>query len=156
MGFYRTTAVDYFVIVKPVSITTTDIESKCSKCGKRSWDKFCASCGGKIVSVEKPKTITTDDLRMIINGDKKLQDEYDEWFFTPEFRPKGFSAINFSTVKKNHKDENKYFAMSSDDLNPVEMLPEAKLKLNKFLADYRSIYGEDSIELKYGIYSYDS
>lgn len=157
MGFYRTTSIDYFVIVKPVEITVKNNRSKCSGCDKTSWDKFCSACGSKIVLVEKINKITTDHLDFIINEDEKLHDEYNGYFFTPEFCPLGFSAINFGTINKNYHDEDeKYFALTSDDLKPVEMLPEAKQKLDKFLVDYRSIYGEDSIELKYGVYSYDS
>jgi hypothetical protein len=46
--------------------------------------------------------------------------------------------------------------LTAGDLEPPDMLPEPAEKINMFLKEFKEIYGEDSIELKYGIYSYDS
>jgi hypothetical protein len=162
MGFHRTNSIGYFVIVKPTTTVVERITYKCPQCSRKSslleTDKFCSYHGVEIIKTVKHDTIKLDDPCQMVQDNEALYEKYDEDFlWSPEYGPEGIGIFNINvTEKSRHFDEDNYCTITSDNLVPPEMLPDAEVRINQFLNDFRNVYGEDSIELKYGFYNYDS
>lgn len=159
MGLYRTTNVGYFLHVKPQKIMQTTSKFMCTKCDKRMYDDFCKRCGTKIESVTVTTEATSDDIYDLIIGtalEDEWEDKWEDCFFHPESSVPGFVEINFDLGEKSVEVDEEAFIFSVEDLSPRKMSEYGEEKINMFLKEFKEIYGGDSIELKYGIYSYVS
>lgn len=156
MGYSTKVEVGYYFDIQPQIIKTTEQFRKCSGCGKiyTKSEKFCASCGNAIVNkwVECDKTI--DHFFEFIEGHKTLS-KFSEIAFTPEYRPNhGFHAINIHTVAYDEKCDMEDGTWLIEDLTQKSLLDEAKTEIEDFMKEFKKIYGEHSISLKYGMFAY--
>jgi len=154
MGSYRTITMGYYFDIPPITSTKKSTRRACSSCNKThdiNSDSYCGSCGGKIEVVEKYAKRDINHFQVFIEGHPSLA-PFEDYGFTPAYRASdSFHKINFNTTSKDDIDDIPWVI---ETLDKLPMLENIKVKIDKFMAEFKKIYGEDSITLKYGIYSY--
>lgn len=129
---------------------------QCKANGKSSSQKFCSECGSEV------KEKTSSQTKKISSAYKLLPDSFEDLICNFEGLDDSIWVFNFSI-----EEEEKYcrsFDKYSDD-KPLEipyseidkkinLLKESNTEIKEIIKYMTDTYGEDSIDLKYGAFSY--
>jgi hypothetical protein len=159
MGVHHTVAVGYYFDIPPIISTKKGTRRACESCNKthdKNKDNFCGACGGQIAIVEKNTNRKMDTIWEFLEGHPSLK-RYEEidLCFTPAYRiSDSFHSINYGTIAENFNQNEDAWVIDIDSFKKLPMLDSTKNMVDPFMEEFKKIYGENSITLKYGIFAY--
>ena len=149
--------VGYYLLVKPSVLTINKPVYECAnqktcKLNHNKTEKFCLNCGSPISEGTVKGTVRLNNVRDYLRHSELLSNLYGDDLSTD-----GYScAATFCEYGCKYKfqydnidtDGNFEYEITNNK-NPLT--PEQHHYTSKLLADFRSVYGNDSIWIKYGI-----
>jgi hypothetical protein len=161
MGMYLTVNVGFYFHVKKqlkeISNTvSTCINKQCDTHGKWSNQKFCSECGSEVQSLTSVKT------ESIACPSKLLPEEFEDSICSFEGLDDTFWVFNFSIAEEDkycrsfdRYSEEKALEIPYFEINEkINSLKENDEEIKRIMKYMNDTYGENSIDLKYGVFSY--
>lgn len=143
--------------LKEISNTvSTCINKQCKTHGKWSNQKFCAECGSEVQSVISVKRENT------ASSYKLLPEDFEDTICSFEGLDETFWVFNFSIEDDSkfcrsfdkYSNEKPLEIPYSEIENKITALKENNEEVKGIIKYMTDTYGEDSIDLKYGVFSY--
>jgi len=161
MGMHYYTEVGFYFKVKQQSkeisnIIQTCINRECNQHGKLFNQKFCSECGGKVQEIKFTKNENT------AASYKLLPDSSQELISSFEGLEETCWVLNFKIEDKNifcqsfeGNRGSKAFKIPYNEIEEkIFSLKENNKKIKEIIEYMTNTYGQDSIELEYGVFSY--
>jgi hypothetical protein len=158
---------NFFFVIKPVKKKGVSETRLCPHCHKDYFHKevFCNICGHSIEVTTKEYEYTVTDFSKLVSEVPEFKKRlfiYQDYCWQPQdLEPYHMYLFKYDMVKDAPIDFKfpRAFVFESKDI-PDLSLPEltnekfAREELDFFIKAFKDFYGEDSIELRSGLYSY--
>jgi hypothetical protein len=157
MGAYVTVKLDYFLTIKPQARNFQELKIKCANGHDRDRSSdaaFCTQCGEKFAPVTVEVTKSVDYFQGFIQDIPELE-AFDGLAWAPAYRANNtFFVIDITTTEKKAEDLDINRGFVVTDIEKPPMSWTAEQTMTDFITKFKRVYGEDSIKLEYGLYSY--